>query len=112
MELGAVGQDQSRQIARRFGAQDLPGKPLAHQSGNEPAVIKMRMGQDHIIDLIGGEAKREPVAALDLLRTLKQPAVYENFEFVYLQEEARPCDRLGRAVKRQLHIKSLAPTAR
>ena len=59
-------------------AKIVPAKAFPHQLRQQPAVIDMRMGQQHGVDIGGPEWKCAIVQRLQCLGSLKQPAVDEH----------------------------------
>ena len=52
-----IGQHELQEVSGRLRAPDGPGEPTRHQLGEHPAVIDMRMRQDHSVNLARIERK-------------------------------------------------------
>ena len=69
-QIGRIQHDQSRQFARGRRRNDFSPKPPLGQQRQTPAMIQMRMGQQHVIDAGGVKAERFGVFLVQLAATL------------------------------------------
>ena len=53
LDLGAVEEDQAGQLGRGSGEEDGPAEALAHDDGQEAAVVEMGVGDEEGIDVSG-----------------------------------------------------------
>jgi hypothetical protein len=75
---GTVPQDDLGQLGGVAGRDHRPGKALPRQRGQVSAVVEVRMGEDHGIDVAGPGAERFPVAPPEVRCPLEQPAVQQH----------------------------------
>ena len=101
LDASGVGQHVGAQIDRAARRKDPAGESLAHELRQQAAVIDMRMGQQHGIDVGGAERKCAIVQRLQRLRSLKQPAVDEETSGPGLEQMARAGHGAGRAAEPQ-----------
>ena len=75
---GLNGQDQPRQLPRCGRRDDLAAKPPLGQQRQPAAVIKMRMGQQDVVDAGRIESERLRVFLVQFAATLVQSAVDQD----------------------------------
>jgi len=105
-DVRAVQQHDLRQVDR--GARGVYRAAIAVlvQLGNQPAVIDMRVGQQHAVEQVRIEVKRQLVAFFQIARSLEHAAVDEKIPVADPQQVRRTGDRPHRAVKFQIHDSS------
>ena len=100
LDVGAVGEHDLQQIGGEAGGPDRAGKALLHQHGHPAAVVDVGVGDEHIVNGVGGEGQ---LPVVDLVPALLEAAVDQNSFSVDLQAVAAAGDALVRAEKAELH---------
>ena len=78
LQVSAVGQENGAQVPRAWRAMDGFGIAISRQQGQVAAVVQVRVGQHHGIDLVGRERQGLPVAQAQLLVALEQAAIHQH----------------------------------
>ena len=101
LDMGAVDEHDLHQAGGNPGGPDLAGKPLPHQQGDPAGVVNVRVGDEDIVNGVGGEGQ---FPVIRLVAALLEAAVDQNPFPVYLQAVAAASDALIRSKKAQLHV--------
>lgn len=101
--MGAVAQQYGEQICRGGRGVDGPSKALCCQARQQAAVIDVRVGQQHKIDLARVKGEGSVIAVFGFGAALHHAAVDQETAAIGLYQIARPGDLLGRAQKCDLH---------
>lgn len=100
LNVGRVLKHHRQQLAGETCGKNLPLKPLFDQQRNPPRVVNVGMGDNHIVDIVGGKIKH---GIVPLIPALLQAAVNENLLPPHLYTVAAAGDGFGRAEKGQFH---------
>src|SRR5215472_13517206 len=76
--MGGVEHHQPRELAGRRGADDLSAKATLAQKGQTPAMIKVSMSEQDIVDSCRVETELSGVLLGELTTALKQSAINED----------------------------------
>jgi hypothetical protein len=99
LQVAAVGQQNGAQIARAGGAVDRLGVAVARQQRQVAAVVQLRMGKHHGVNLVRRDGQWLPVAQAQQLVALEQPAVEQQAVAVVADEVFGAGDGAGPAQK-------------
>ena len=100
LDVGGVPEHDAHQLGGQAGGEDTAVEALLHQQGQAAGVVDVGVGNQNIVDVVGGEVQRVVVM---LVLALLQAAVDKNFLAVDLQAVAAAGYRVGRSEKCQLH---------
>ena len=75
LQMTAIRQQDPTQFSRRRGGVDRSLEPIPDQERKISRVVKVRMRQDHGVNLARLDWQRGPVLLTQLLETLKQAAI-------------------------------------
>lgn len=103
LDVAAVGQHEAQQVARRLGRQDRAAEALAHQLGQQAAVVDVGVGQHHEVERRRIEGEVAVVELPQGLVALEQAAIDQEGDAVAHQSVAGARDHPRRAVEAQLH---------
>src|SRR5439155_25029256 len=78
LDVRRIWQDERAEIARAGRAEDSAAESGADQARQVPAMIQMRVGEDHRVDAPRIDRQRGPVSLAQLLESLKEPAVNQH----------------------------------
>jgi len=99
LQTGGIQHDQARKFPAGRGGNDLPGKPPAHQQGNTPAVVKVGMRQEQVVN--GRRVKSEfiGIVLFEFAAALVKPAVNKDALAAALKQVTGTGYSLGRTMK-------------
>ena len=100
LDVGGVPQHHRHELRGETGGEDAAVKALLHQQGQPAGVVNVGMGDQNVVDVIGGKIQGVVVV---LILALLQPTVNEDFLAVDLQAVTAACYRMGGAEKCQFH---------
>src|SRR5437016_1384463 len=101
LDVRRIWQDERAEIARARSAEDSAAESGADQARQVPAMIQMRVGEDHRVDAARIDRQRRPVPLAQLLQSLEEPAVDEHAVIADVEQMLGAGDRAGGAEKRQ-----------
>ena len=111
LQVAAVRQQDAAQVMRGGRAVHLAPEALTRQQRQVAAVVNVRVGEDHGVDLSRIDRQRRPVAQAQLLVALEQPAVDQYPRCALLNQVFRAGDGVGSAQKLEFHGRSLGAGA-
>ncbi|MCY1298507.1 hypothetical protein D9M70_479970 [compost metagenome] len=97
LQIGAVQQDQFRDVAGCGGGMDAALESVCHQPRQVAAVIQMGMGQHDRVDVGGRDGQALPVELAQVLQALEQPAVDQQAGVSVAQQVLGSGDGAGAA---------------
>ena len=87
LDVGGIGKHHRAQVQRRTGCMNGTGEPVLHQLWQQPAMINVRMSEDHGVNRFGCKWKR-PVVELSLrFGTLEHAAVDQDLRAIGFEQE-------------------------
>lgn len=92
LNLGAVTQHDLHEPGRELGRDHLSSKAVAHQPGQVPAMIQMRVSDDDRFDVLRVARQAAPIPSAEVRDALEQAAVHEDPGVVALDQELAPRD--------------------
>ena len=101
LDVRRVWQDERAEIARAGRAEDSTAESGADQARQVPAMIQMRVGEDHRVDAARIDRQRRPVPLAQLFEALEEPAVDEHAMISEIDQVLGARDRARGAEKRQ-----------
>ena len=99
--MGRVLEHDGHQLPREAGGKDLPLKALLDEQGDAAGVVDVRVGDDHIVNVIGRKVQHGVVS---LVLALLQAAVDEDLLAADFHAVAAARDGLGRPEKGEFHV--------
>ena len=103
LDMARIRQHHRAEIGRRGGGVDRSLETCLHELRQQSAVIDMRMGENHCMDLRRLEREGPIVELLLRFRTLEHAAVDQHARSRMFDHEAGTGDRVTGSVKRQAH---------
>ena len=100
LNVGRVAQHDVEQLCGQTGGVDGAGEALLHQQGQTAGVVDMGVGDDDVVDGVGGKGQGIFVV---LIPALLQAAVDQDLAPVDFQTMTAAGDRMGRAEESKLH---------
>ena len=104
LDVGRVLEHHRHQLGGEAGGDNLPLEPLLDQQGDAAGVVNVGVGDDHIVNIVGGKVQH---GIVPLVLALLQAAVNEDLPALHLQAVAAAGDGLGRPEKGEFHGVSL-----
>ena len=101
LDVGRVLEHDGHQLAGQAGGKDLPLKALLDEQGDAAGVVDVRVGDDHIVDVIRRKVQHGVVS---LVLALLQAAVDEDLLAADFHAVAAARDGLGRPEKGEFHV--------
>jgi hypothetical protein len=86
LQISAVGQKDSAEIARGIRAKDRPAESISNQQGQIARMVNMGVCEEHQIDACRVDRQIRPVAQAQLLVSLEQSAIDENATTIEVEE--------------------------
>ena len=100
LDVGRVLEHHRHQLGGEAGGDNLPLEPLLDQQGDAAGVVNVGVGDDHIVNIVGGKVQH---GIVPLVLALLQAAVNEDLPALHLQAVAAAGDGLGRPEKGEFH---------
>ena len=103
LNVGGVAQHDAEQLPGQTGGVDGAGEALLDQQRHPAGVVDVGVGDDDVVDLVGGEGQGVVVV---FVPTLLQTAVDEQFGSVDFQTVTAARDGMGGAEECKFHTKT------
>ena len=100
LDVGRVLEHDVQQLAGEAGGEDLPLEALLDEQGHPAGVVDVGMGDDDVINIVGGKVQNRVVP---LVLSLLEAAVDEDLLSAHFHAVAAAGDSLGCAEKGQFH---------
>jgi hypothetical protein len=107
LDVRRVEQHHAEQVRRGAGADDGPLEAHRHQAGQQAAVVDVRVGEQHEVDVRRVEGPGQVVARLHLAATLVHAAIDEEARAARFHQETGAGDFLRGAEKAEFHAPAL-----
>jgi len=101
LDVAAVGQHEAQEVDRRLGGMDRPLEARPAQLGQQTGMIRVGVGQEHVVDALRRERERAVVQLADGLGALEQAAIDQEPAAVMLDQIATAGDGGGGTMERQ-----------
>jgi len=106
LQLGAVEEDELRQVAGGVGGEDLAAKAIGMQHWQPPAMVEVGVGEEGSVHVARGEGELF-VARFQRPPALEHAAIHQKGARARLQQETGAGHLAGRADRRDFHAANL-----